>query len=173
MKVFRSLALGLVLGCAGTAAQAIPIAYDFTVTANDGPLAGTSSSGFFTFDDGVIPGGGGLVSATGLLTDLAFSWNGIAYTEATANTGWLTFDAAGILISFGFGNNCSAGTCTILGGTNQWFATPALFGYAMQGQSGIWTAGTMAFRLRQVVEPGTLGMLGLALLGLAVSRRRA
>ena len=86
-----------------------------------GTLAGVTSSGYFSFDDRIIPIGGGTLFQANLLTDLAFTWNLITYDESTANTGMLTFDATGALVptSF-FGNKCPAGVCGVLHGTNDW-----------------------------------------------------
>ena len=97
MRLLRVVACTLAL-CALTApAFATPITQLFSVTATTGPLIGQSSSGQFAYDSGSIPlGGSGSVEGTNLLTDLDFFWHGITYTEATANTGFLTF-ASGTL----------------------------------------------------------------------------
>ena len=88
------------------AAMATPITYQFTVTATDGPLANTTSTGTFTFDSAIIPAGGGFVEIAGLFSDLAFAWDGVNFDEATANTGTLGFEADGTLIYALFGTNC-------------------------------------------------------------------
>jgi hypothetical protein len=87
-------------------AQAVPVTYQFGVTATDGPLVGTTSIGTFTFDSSIIPAGGGFVSIAGLFTDLAFSWDGVNFDETTANTADLGFEADGTLIYTLFGTHC-------------------------------------------------------------------
>jgi hypothetical protein len=65
-------------------ARSNSITYDFAVTANSGPLSGAVASGSFTFNSGIIPAGGGLVPASGLLTDLSFTWDGVPYTASSS-----------------------------------------------------------------------------------------
>ena len=60
-------------------AQSNLITYDFTVTAISGPLSGDLANGSFTFSSSIIPAGGGVVPASGLLTDLSFTWDGVPY----------------------------------------------------------------------------------------------
>jgi len=61
------------------------------------------------------------VNQTGLLTDLAFVWNGIASDETSANTGYLGFDSFGDLIAGCLGIDHPAGTCGVSAFTNQWY----------------------------------------------------
>src|SRR5262245_34021366 len=94
------------------ALQGATITYDFLVDGGDsGPLAGVSASGFFSFDDSIVPPDAGDVLEAGLLSDLEFSWNGVSYDETTANTGYLVFDATGALVDGAFGSDCQAGGC--------------------------------------------------------------
>lgn len=65
-------------------AQSNSVTYDFTVTANSGPLSGDVANGSFTFNSSIIPAGGGLVAASGLLTDLSFTWDGVPYTASAS-----------------------------------------------------------------------------------------
>jgi hypothetical protein len=161
------------------AARATPISYNFTVTATTGPLAGTSSSGTFTYDSSVVPAIlPADVNQTGLLTDLAFVWDGISYDETTANTGSLGFDAAGVLSFAFFGTDCGTGTCTVPPGTEAWSASTlgsplGFFFYAIAGgpeetfQGRVSVSGPV-----RVPEPGTLTLLALGLAGLGFLRRR-
>ena len=55
--------------------------YDFTVTADTGPLSGDVANGSFSFNTSIIPRGGGGLPESGLLTDLSFTWNGVTYNE--------------------------------------------------------------------------------------------
>ena len=61
------------------------------------------------------------MNQTGLLTDLAFVWNGIASDETSANTGYLGFDSFGDLIAGCLGIDHPAGTCGVSAFTNQWY----------------------------------------------------
>jgi hypothetical protein len=178
-SVLASLALGLAsLPCA---ALAVPITYDFTVNGGpDGPLAGVISSGFFSFDDSIIPAGGGNLSATTLFTDLEFTWNGIAYDETTAESGALGFDASGALSGWLFGSNCNPGTCFILPGFDRWavLSTAAfgnVFAYTLADSDAVFTipfAVTVTPRAVTVPEPSTLALFGLAALMLPGLRRQ-
>ncbi|MGH7066410.1 MAG: hypothetical protein ACREFO_04615 [Acetobacteraceae bacterium] len=89
-------------------AEATPIDYTFQVTITSGPLSPGIIDGTFAYDSSSIVNGG-TNDAIGLLTALDFTLNGITYTAASANTGLLTFDAAGDLTYFLFGDHCSAG----------------------------------------------------------------
>jgi len=158
------------------AANADPITVDFTVTGTSGPLSGVMSSGFFTFDDSVIPAvipaWGVNVAQADLLTDLSFSWNGIAYDETTANTGWLGFDSAGLLEYFGLGTSCGAGYCNLSSQITGFILGGATFHYSTTASAGSATyAGVVGFTT-QVTEPGTLALLGIGLVAMGLSRRR-
>ena len=104
------------------AAHAKPVTYDFMVNGGGaGPLANVTSSGSFTFDISIIPTGGGLLTGTGLLTGLSFTWDGIFYNQITANTGTLEFNSGGILDGVNFGNSCDAfGACALHGDSHDW-----------------------------------------------------
>ena len=151
----------------GTAAIASPITYEFTVTASDGALAGIVAHGDFTFDSSSITPGA-QNAAAGLFTSLNLTWDGIAYTEATANTGSLTFDAGGALIGALFGTQCFPGFCTGSGGTEGWTVSTPLFLYTTTG-SEVGFTGTAT--LAAVPEPAALLLVAAGLAALGVSRR--
>jgi hypothetical protein len=175
----KAVLLGLALTAAAVAfapaAMATPVNYKFTVDVTSGPLTGTTDHGTFSYDSSsIVPGG--FNSATGLLTALAFTFNGTTWNAGTANTGVLGFDGAGNLSAFAFGNNCVAGNCTVTGGTNQWFAVPGSgnFAYGTPGSNDL-GFGDVSFTLANVPEPGSLGLFGFGLLllgGVAWRRRR-
>jgi hypothetical protein len=171
MKRIEEMVLATLLSLLPCSAMADPITYSFQVMATTGPLAGSVANGTFSFDDSIIPPAGGGVFQAGLLTNLDFTWNGIAYTEATANTGALVFNAQGDLTDFCFGTNAAAGTCSLDVGVDQWFVTANVFGYSLPG-AGL-ESGTATFReVAAVPEPGSAYLILAGLVVLAAHRRR-
>jgi hypothetical protein len=79
-------------------AQSSSVTYDFTVTAISGPLSGDVADGSFTFSSSSIPAGGGVVPASGLLTDLSFTWDGVPYSLSSSVPEPTTLP----LLAFGF-----------------------------------------------------------------------
>jgi hypothetical protein len=179
----RALLLLLIALPSGAALSA-PVTYDFTVTAFSGPLDGDTANGSFTFNSAIAPPGGGFAIGTGLLTSLAFTWDGITYTSATANTGFLEFNAAGAVIRTLFGTDCfSNGACSTSEFNEQWFfAAPDGFAYVTPTTHG--GTGTVSLFLAgsppppppppppSLPEPATLSLLALGLAGVGLTRRR-
>ena len=146
-------------------AEATPVNYDFSVQVITDPSL--SADGTFSFDSSSITPGS-TNTATGLLTALDFTFNGITYDANTANTGFLSFDADGKLTNILFGTNCdTVKTCSL-----PWFARSGKFTYGRPG------TGRVTFSLAPVAvpvpEPGALGLFGLGalLIGLFVGVRR-
>jgi hypothetical protein len=179
-RLFGAIVVAALLG--GTpAAKAGLETFDFTVTATTGPLAGATSTGSFSFDTAIIPtgGGSGNVIRDGLLSSLTFTWNGIAYTAATANTHALMFDATGALVGALFGNNCNSSGCIIVPGFDDWAVgwlgggTFSSFEYSTP-DSRFFEQGTLVISPATAVpEPGTLAVMGAGLAAMAFLRRRA
>jgi hypothetical protein len=173
-KIFAALAVAAIAGLASQAAQATPVVYDFTATATDGPLAGNTASGTFTFDSSLaVPDS--IHDATDLLSALDFTWDGITYDASTANTGYLAFDDSGNVTAFAIGNNCQAGSCTAADGTEEWFAFLSLsngFSYTTPSGGG---GGGVSFTQEgppPVPEPMTLSLFGAGIAGAAALRRK-
>lgn len=171
------LALFAAVLLAPATANATPVNYEFTVTATSGPLSGTVSHGTFSYDSSsIMPGATN--NAANLLTALDFTWNGTTYNAATANTGWLDFDSAGQLDNFVIGNNCSSGNCSVVWGSDQWFAFPGMdgFGYSTPDDPEFWEGSiTYSLATTSVPEPTALGMFGFGVLllgGFVTLRRR-
>jgi len=176
-QIIRLAALLAFAMTAGFAA-ADPITIGFRVAVTSGPLNGSTSTGSFTYDSSIVPAGGGIVAATGLLTDVAFMFNGIAFDESTANTGSLTFDASGQLVFALFGTNCGAGLCDLTPGTNDFLVAaaasfPGTFAYATPGTQTTFSGDVFLFAFA-VPEPTTLplSLVGLAVAGFALRRRQ-
>jgi len=173
-KFVFALAAGLALAI-GLAPKlhASPVNYRFSVTATSGPLAGATAAGTFSYDtSSIVPGGSN--NNTGLLTALDFTWNGIAYNQVTANTGFLEFDTTGALTQDLFGNNCVAGGCSDLPLFEQWsVSVPLGFAYFVAGDSGGFGTVTQSL-VAAAPEPSVFALLatGLALLAVAGDRGR-
>jgi hypothetical protein len=150
-------------------ASASTLRYDFAVMITSGPLIGQSYDGSFAFDSGAIIPGGGTNDAADLLTDLDFTFNGVAYDAATANTGWLGFDSSGALTDFSFGLGCAPGVCYALN-PGAWYAQPANFVYVyLHSNIG---KGVVSYSAA-TPEPSTWAMLLIAFGGLGFVRWRA
>lgn len=161
-------------------AAASPVSYDFSLNVNSGPLSGTYN-GNFSYDSSSIIAGG-YNNASGLLTSFNLTFGGTTYNAVSANTGWLGFDSSGNLDSFLFGNNCTAGTCDVVWGTNQFFAgyapyasPPATFIYSTEGWDQAATisypgAITFAPATVHVPEPGDLGIFSFGILLLLMGK---
>ena len=157
-------------------ASASPITYDFTVTATDGPLSGTTEGGTFSYDSSSTVAGGGQNAGAGLLTALSFSWNGIAYDQTRANTGFLDFNASGELIRAVFGTDCAAG-CIVPASTNAWAFNlspaggPLEFFYTVSGNAGLFEGSVTAELAVPAPEPNTLALLGIGCAVVGAARR--
>ena len=177
MRSSSVLLASLTFAGASVLAQASPITYDFSTTATGGPLAGATASGSFSYDSAsIVPAGND--AGPGFLTALNFTWDGISYNAATANSGLLAFDGSGNLVAAIFGTNCGAGFCGVTAGHEQWslslttsfsrltYSTPSDAGFDRGSATFAPVPATPA------PEPLTLSLFAAGLAGLAARRRK-
>lgn len=178
---FEKLIAGTLLVLASTCSLAVPVSYEFVATATHGPLRGASAAGYFTFDDSVIPSGGGIVARAGLLSSLEFSWMGIDYTAETVNTGFASFSSIPGIFSISFGSHCTAAQCSV-GVRDTFFITAfgtgaGLLAYNLGGVFGGGTTSRLdkceAMNCGRVAvpSPGSGALFGIAMVALVVGYR--
>ena len=182
-RTTTQLAAALALLMSALAAEAVPVTVDFTVTSNDisNPSweRGVTGTGYFTFDDGLMPvSGNGLVGnpILGLATlDLFFNWFGVTFDETNASIAALSF-TNGVLTNWMIGGSYLAPTCGFLryACTTSGGAAPD-FDALGSGGAGLTDAqrrglayGPVQWSVRDtsVPEPGTLALFALAAVAL-------
>jgi hypothetical protein len=158
-----------------TPARATIIEYGFQVTETSGPFDGQTQSGTFGID-AKYKAPDQMDFAGGLLSNLAFTFDGVTYDAATANTGAIAFDSDGNLSLFNFGTGCNErGACGLLTepDTISWIVSATgegqgNFYYAVGPTIDDLGDGLLAFApLQSVPEPSSLALFASACLGLA------
>jgi hypothetical protein len=177
------LALAAAAALAGSlAAQASIVTYDFTVNGGGvGPLGNENSSGTFSYDTSIIPAGGGLVTGTGLLTGLSFTWGGLSYGLTFSSTGALGFDSSGALDGVNIGTNCANdafGGCSVTSTETDWVITgggtvpftSASFLYTVG--DGQFYSGSAGLTQVEAPAPAPVWLMAGCLIGLAAAMRK-
>jgi hypothetical protein len=189
-KIRTQVAAALALLVSATAAEAVPVTVDFSVTSNgvSNPSYGIGvvGTGYFTFDDSLLPAGGTgrignpIVALPTL--DFFFNWFDVSFDESNAAIASLTF-VNGVLTDWMIGGSYSPATCGFLryactssGGLQADFDGFATGGIAFTDakRPGLAYGNPVEWSVRDtsVPEPGTLALFGLGALGLAFTHRK-
>lgn len=190
MKHATKVAAALAAALVAPLAQAVPVTVDFSVTSTDSSTgsyaAGVVGTGYFTFDDSLIPASGtGTIgnSILGVQTlDLSFNWFGTSFDTTNAGIATLSF-LDGVLTDWWIGGTyaapiCGLGrySCVHSAGTEADFILRTEGGSINDGiNAGIGAGyGTVTWSVRSasVPEPMTLGLFGLGLAAIGLGRRR-
>jgi len=145
------------------AVRASLITSDFTVNATAGSQAGRVASGSFADDDGIVPAGGGPTFGPGLLSDLAFTSDGISRDETTANTRAFLLTPTGDL----FGPSCSL-VCQL----RSWWVDGHRFVFVDVHGPSVGGGTVTINRVAAIAEPAMLALLSIGLVALQSTARR-
>lgn len=166
-SINRSIAsLGLALGALSflPAANAALVEYTFVATPDSGPLAGQSFNGSFTYEDTDVPTAGFNGEDLFSLSSFSFSFDNVPVVIGDLAYGFAAVEA-GLFVGLDVG----ASTFSMLPGLA---GSDPFFSYDLTPTGGA-GSGELSFQLvtNSVPEPGTAGLLAVALLGIAGLRR--
>lgn len=188
----RRLLITAFLAFSATAANAIPVRFDFSISLSSvqgiKPGTGTANgSGYVVFDTDLANGGkpGGLVGdmKSPLATlDLQFSWLGMNYDTSSASLGGIYLDSMGRISGWSIDAFTPTPGCTfqcVQWGTNDFTllasngSSGSGGGVALLTQSRVngVAIGNVSWT-KSVPEPGTLGLMLVGVAGLALRRRK-
>lgn len=158
-------------------AQAADSHYDFDVHWTGGSLFGTTSTGSLSFDASLaVPSLS--YAIPDLLNSFQFTVAGHTYGLSDVSVGWLTFDAEGVLSSFGIGTDCSPGLCVVRPLEDRAFSlvlsNPSVFASISDLPNAYGAYGSGKLTPSTVPEPASWALMmgGLGMLGAARARRR-
>lgn len=129
----------------------------------------TTFGGSFSYDTSVVTPGS-VVGGANLLMELPF----LLGAATIVQTGMLGWDASGELNQFMFGSNCSAGSCSVDPGNNDWLVSTNDFTYSTDNEldGRIELLESVTYSKRVIPEPVSAALVSTSLLALGLVRRR-
>ncbi len=129
----------------------------------------TTFDGSFSYNSSVVMPGSS-VGGVDLLVAHPF-FLGVSDVVQPGLLGW---DASGELNQFMFGSNCSAGSCSVEPGNNDWLVSTNDFTYSTDDEldGRIELLQSVTYSKRVIPEPMSVVLLGVGLAGLGIVRRR-
>jgi len=196
----RKLLIASLLVIAAPAANAIPVRYDFTIELSSvggiPPGTGTGNgSGFVVFDSDLAasspPAPSGRVGDGNTpfpTIDLSFDWLGLHFDTTNGTLGAIYVDSLGVINGWSIDglvppNSCGESFQCVQWGTTDFNVLAAGSslgggGTALLTQAGVEGVAIGNVRwnqveIRNVPEPGTLGLMALGVFGAVLRRRKA
>ncbi len=173
---FTPLAIGILCTALLTAPASAAVIYKFDFSNLSGVQSGTGNdfSITLTYSDYVQTSSMTPITGPAQSTTLGYS---VLYT-GTNSIGWWGFDDDGSasiengFYSFGSGSQYLSFLFEPAPYQSNYYSTPGVYIGSVSGNAPSYFNGSAQLTITQVPEPGTLALTGLALAGLAASRRR-